>query len=246
MTIDGFVNDPTCRGTCFALMHKSESQAVRYIMAWTDCTRSEAESVVFTLKSSSVYADFLRSVARGMATLHRGEVERQRMQEQLRLKELRKHDLISHFYESKKIDNSVISYLTVISEPQSTESKKKEDTKKKKLYIFDADNHIKEGMSGIDYRDEDDVFIFYATQPGLIVKLKRKNIGEVIPVKSGKQAVDMRILDDLNKILVDKDYESIFVISQDKGFDEPIQKMRCRYKLKKSNLDRIDKFCDEE
>lgn len=236
MTIEGFMNNPGCRGTCFALMQKSESQAVRYIMAWTDCKRSEAESVIGSFKSSSEYAGYLRKVARGNTALHRGEIERQRIQEQCRLQELRMPDPVFTFYRSIRINNSIGSSPTATNTPIP---KKTEDTpKKKKLYIFDADNHINEGMSGIEYKDKDDDVIFYATQPGLIDKLKRKNIGKVISVKSGNQAVDKRILEDMEKRLVNNNYESIFVISQDKGFDKPIQKMRCRYKLKKHNLDR--------
>ena len=85
MTIDAFIADPNKIGTCFATMRKKKSEAVKYIMAWTDCGVSEAVSLIHSFEESSDYANYLGTVSRAEADMLRAEIERRRAEERLRI-----------------------------------------------------------------------------------------------------------------------------------------------------------------
>ena len=229
MTIEEFLNTESKCSTCITVMRKSVSRAIEYIIAWTDCSQDEAESIVSDLKTTQLYKQQMETFRR------------------VKQQEERKRTMTQSSYTLSP--EWLATYRKNFTNPTSETEKKPEINKKeeikKLLYIFDADNHINEGLRGIEHKDERDVFWFYTSQDGMWIKLLKKNLGNVVLVEPGDQAVDNKILKDLDKIIKTDEYDSIFVISHDKGYDEPIQKMRCRYKIKKSNLDRRDIFCED-
>ena len=130
---------------------------------------------------------------------------------------------------------------TVNQKPNSRTQLQK---KPKHLYLIDGDNNFKEATQRLDMADSTDKVQIYVSQRGLFDKLKKRKMPhvEVIYVKPGPQAVDNRILEVLESEIKSEKYEDIFVISRDKGYEDKLQEYRCRYKKKKSKLDRREMF----
>ncbi len=132
-------------------------------------------------------------------------------------------------------------YMPKPTAPKQTVNQK---PKAKHLYLIDGDNNFKKATQRLDMADNADKVQIYVSQKGLFDKLKKRKMPhvEVIYVKPGPQAVDKRILEVLeNEIKKDK-YEAIYIISRDKGYEDKLQEYRCRYKKKKSKLDRRERF----
>lgn len=112
------------------------------------------------------------------------------------------------------------------------------------LYLIDGDNHIYEAIERIDLADEMDDVRIYVSQDGLYNRLinKRHPHVTVIKVKPGEQAVDNQIKSVFGNAVKNGQYDDIFVISNDKGYDKLIQEYRSKYKKKKNHLDRREKF----
>lgn len=112
------------------------------------------------------------------------------------------------------------------------------------LYLIDGDNHIYEAIERIDLADETDDVRIYVSQDGLYNRLinKRHPRVTVIKVKPGEQAVDNQIKSVFGNAVKNGQYDDIFVISNDKGYDKLIQEYRSKYKKKKNHLDRREKF----
>ena len=112
------------------------------------------------------------------------------------------------------------------------------------LYLIDGDNHIYEAIERIDLADETDDVRIYVSQDGLYNRLinKRHPHVTVIKVKPGEQAVDNQIKSVFGNAVKNGQYDDIFVISNDKGYDKLIQEYRSKYKKKKNHLDRREKF----
>ena len=230
MTIDAFIADPNKIGTCFATMRKKKSKAVKYIMAWTDCGVSEAVSLIHSFEESSDYANYLGTVSRAEADMLRAEIERRRAEERLRIQSQSRPEPV---VEQRKVERKLNKPI----------KKSHERTEIKNLYLIDGDNHIYEAIERIGLADDTDIIKIYVSQDGLYDKLLKEKMHhvEVILVPPGDQAVDKRIKSVLGNA-VKQDYSDIFVISNDKGYQEKLQEYRCKYKRKKNSLDLRKKF----
>ncbi len=111
------------------------------------------------------------------------------------------------------------------------------------LYLIDGDNHITEATKRIKLADETDDVRIFVSQDELYKKYTKKNLPHVtvIKVEPGDQAVDNRIKSVLGNAVKD-DYEEVYVISHDKGYDKKIQNYRSKYHKKKDQLDRRELF----
>lgn len=65
---------------------------------------------------------------------------------------------------------------------------------------------------------------------------------KIIKVKPGNQAVDNRIKSVLGNAVKSNAYEEIYVISEDTGYDDLIQKYREMNNLTEDELDRREEF----
>ena len=112
------------------------------------------------------------------------------------------------------------------------------------LYLVDGDNHINSAIKRIKMADETDDVRIFVSQEGLYPKLVKKNNPHVkiIRVKPGNQAVDNRIKSVLGNAVKSNAYEEIYVISEDTGYDDLIQKYREMYNLTEDELDRREEF----
>ena len=90
----------------------------------------------------------------------------------------------------------------------------------KTVILVDGDNHIKEGLDGIDNKPTDLEVKAYFSQAGAKEKFDKTHFGRGISaeiVESGNQAVDKRIMFEANTLLTDKRV-NVVIISQDKDF----------------------------
>ncbi len=94
------------------------------------------------------------------------------------------------------------------------------------LYLVDGDNHIYEGLSGIEHIGKEDIVLVFVTQKGLSNNLKSKYSDKimVIPVKQVKQAVDNAIKSRLGNKAVLGRFSKVVVVSQDNGYKSQIEK----------------------
>lgn len=95
--------------------------------------------------------------------------------------------------------------------------------------LIDGDNHINEGEKGIEKTTKDTKVRAFFSQEGAKKKFDRKykerpNVSSEL-VKPGDQAVDNHIKSEADKLLKYKTQE-ITIISQDKGYDKYIEKMK--------------------
>lgn len=100
---------------------------------------------------------------------------------------------------------------------------------KGRLYLIDGDNHVYEGLSGVMNIRKTDTIIVWCTQPGLEDRIKRKGFAgrlDVRHVNRGDQAVDNQIKGVFGRCVRSGEYESVFIVSHDRGYDELISKYR--------------------
>ena len=123
---------------------------------------------------------------------------------------------------------------------RKTQRKKAETKHGKNLYFVDGDNHVYQDLIGYDKADKSDEIRVYVSQDGLYQKLKSAQLPHVrvYMVNAGDQAVDRRIIKELEDSLQSDKYEKRFIISQDKGYDDYLNRLRCRYQIRKTHLDR--------
>ena len=218
LSLKDFLDDPNHYGKIMTLIRsEKEVDAVRYILAWTNCSDDEAIEAVAQVHNSNLYASFVDSVKK---------IE-------FDIKEKR-----------EKEARLLTTHLCIQKSPSTLKNKA---TKQglKNLYLIDGDNHINEATERIDLADDTDCIKLYFSQKGLYDKWKEKNSPhtEVYFVKSehaGDQAVDNRIKEVLKDQAID--YDEVYVISHDKGYDETIQRLRCQLHRKKDKLDRREIF----
>lgn len=102
------------------------------------------------------------------------------------------------------------------------------------LYLVDGDNHVYEGLDGIDNIGAFDKVLVFVSQEGLrnhLIKRYRDRIS-IVMVKPGDDAVDNRIKGILgNKVKQRKMYQKIYVISHDNGYRHLVEKYRKKYNL---------------
>ena len=137
-------------------------------------------------------------------------------------------------YMSSSSSNSTVCDTKIKSKDEKMESSCGD------CYLVDGDNHVYQAFNGIGLLSEEDEVIVYVTQDGLRDKLQRMygNKINVIPVKSGSQAVDNRIKTYLGNAIKDhRKYEKIHIVSHDKGYREIIKRYRKKYNLKADELD---------
>ena len=117
------------------------------------------------------------------------------------------------------------------------------------LYLVDGDNHVYEGLEGIENLGTVARVIVFFTQEGLcnnLVKRYGKRF-ECIRVKPGNQAVDNRIKEEFgNRVKVRKRHQKIYIISHDNGYKKLIGKYQRRYNLspKILSLRKAIKYCN--
>ncbi len=102
------------------------------------------------------------------------------------------------------------------------------------LYLVDGDNHVYEGLDGLDKIGTFGKVLVFVSQPGLRDNLRRKYGGKIniIMVNPGENAVDNRIKAILgNKVKNRKTYQKIYVISQDKGYKALVERYQRKYGL---------------
>lgn len=101
------------------------------------------------------------------------------------------------------------------------------------LYLVDGDNHVYEGLDGIDDIGAFGKVQVFVSQEGLRDNLLKRYRGiDIIMVTPGENAVDNRIKGILgNRIRQRKSYQKIYVISHDKGYKKLVDKYRIKYNL---------------
>ena len=106
------------------------------------------------------------------------------------------------------------------------------------IFLVDGDNHLAEGLKGIDLLSADDtVLIFYGK--GQSEQSVRKLIGKtqadvqlLESVRSGRNSIDFQIITELGVLIGRGEAEYAYVISQDKGYESAMKALRCRYSEK--------------
>lgn len=117
-----------------------------------------------------------------------------------------------------------------------------------KLYLVDGDNHVYEGLDGIDNIGTFGKVIVFVSQEGLrnnLIKRYGDRIN-IVMVRPGEDAVDNRIKGILgNRIKQRKTYQKIYVISHDNGYRNLVDKYQKKYKLSAGylSLRKAIKYC---
>ena len=103
------------------------------------------------------------------------------------------------------------------------------------IFLVDGDNHLAEGLQGIDLLSADDtVLIFYGKGQPLsrIEKLcqsTQANVQYLESVRSGRNSIDFQIITELGVLVGRGEAEFAYVISQDRGYESAISVLRQRY-----------------
>lgn len=103
------------------------------------------------------------------------------------------------------------------------------------IFLVDGDNHLAEGLQGIDLLSADDtVLIFYGKGQPLsrIEKLCQNTVAHVQyleSVRSGRNSIDFQIITELGVLVGRGEAEFAYVISQDRGYESAISVLRQRY-----------------
>ena len=105
----------------------------------------------------------------------------------------------------------------------------KQENELQETYLLDGDNHINEGVKGIEHTTKDKIVKAFFSQPGAKRRFdkkfaKRPNVSSEL-VEPGDQAVDKRIKKE-TEIITRKKNQKVTIVSQDKGF----QKVQCKKK----------------
>lgn len=112
------------------------------------------------------------------------------------------------------------------------------------MYLVDGDNHVYEGLEGLDRLDQVNKFgrvRIFVTQPELKDKLIKRYGNQpyitVEMVSSGKDAVDNQIKSIFGNMMKNRrSYQKIYIISHDKGYSDLIYKYQKKYKLSSKEL----------
>lgn len=102
------------------------------------------------------------------------------------------------------------------------------------LYLVDGDNHVYEGLEGIDNIETFAKVIVFVSQEGLKDNLVKRYGGkiDIVMVRPEKNAVDNKIKGILgNKVRQRKSYQKIYVISHDNGYKSLVDKYQRKYNL---------------
>lgn len=105
----------------------------------------------------------------------------------------------------------------------------------KMIFLIDGDNHVLEGLTGIDMLSaEDHVLIFHKkgaqlTKVKNMVKDSKANVEYIASAKDGKNSIDFQIISELSIMVGRSDVEFAYIISQDKGYEAPIAFLKKRY-----------------
>lgn len=105
----------------------------------------------------------------------------------------------------------------------------------KAVYIVDGDNHVLNGLNGVESLTENEtVMIFH--QKGLnLNRITQKLRGShadiqfIESVKSGKNSIDFQIVAELGMMAAKKQLDEAYIISCDKGYIPAIQSIKSRY-----------------
>ncbi len=103
------------------------------------------------------------------------------------------------------------------------------------IFLVDGDNHLSEGLQGIDLlTEEDSVFIFYGKGQSLApiqrqCEHTRAQVQYLESVRSGKNSIDFQIITELGVLVGRGEAEFAYVISHDKGYESAIGALRQRY-----------------
>ena len=103
------------------------------------------------------------------------------------------------------------------------------------IFLVDGDNHLSEGLTGIDLLSpEDTVLIFYGRGQSLTPIRRqcqgtRAKVQYLESVRSGKNSIDFQIITELGVLVGRGEAEFAYVISQDKGYESAIGALRQRY-----------------
>ncbi len=104
--------------------------------------------------------------------------------------------------------------------------------------LVDGDNNPFQNLGGVQNIVGDsqyDVRI-YVSREELVSKYKSEVPFSVVFVSPGNQAVDNRINSEVKKIVKEKKYKKIAIISQDNGYLTTIKKLKNRYHLKDDDI----------
>ena len=105
----------------------------------------------------------------------------------------------------------------------------------KMIFLVDGDNHLAEGLKGIDLlSDQDTVLIFYGKgqSEASVKKLCGETDAQVRlleSVRSGRNSIDFQIITELGVLVGRGEAEYAYVISQDKGYESAMSALRRRY-----------------
>ena len=120
----------------------------------------------------------------------------------------------------------------------------------KKVFLIDGDNNINLGLRGIEMLTEDSYVMIFHSKAMEITKFKKKlagcraQIDFIESVRSGKNSLDFQITTELGFLSHNKDLESAFIISCDKGYDAAVDYVKSRYSSKFKELDRKESNFD--
>ncbi len=147
---------------------------------------------------------------------------------------------LNYNFETIKNVNFQNSFLETLKKPVLISSNNPILISRKKTYLIDGDNHIDEGMKGIERQKKTvDIIAFFCVE-GAKIKFDRKykerpNVKTFL-VPKGEQAVDNRIKAYAGRLL-SKGNQDITIVSQDKGYNKYINKNNG----KKNNLIKLAK-----
>ena len=120
----------------------------------------------------------------------------------------------------------------------------------KKVFLIDGDNNINLGLRGVEMLTEDSYVMIFHSKAMEITKFKKKlagcraQIDFIESVRSGKNSLDFQITTELGFLSHNKDLESAFIISCDKGYDAAVDYVKSRYSSKFKELDRKESIFD--
>ena len=107
------------------------------------------------------------------------------------------------------------------------------------LILVDGDNISNAELIQLNYAKNSNVKLFLSKEEQ-IENIKEQVSNDIIKVTPGDQAVDNRIKSELGQMVKNNIYESICIVSHDRGYDELLQQYRSSYGMKKKKLQRVE------
>lgn len=107
------------------------------------------------------------------------------------------------------------------------------------LILVDGDNISNAELIQLNYAKNSNVKLFLSKEEQ-IENIKEQVSNDIIKVTPGDQAVDNRIKSELGQLVKNNIYESICIVSHDRGYDELLQQYRSSYGMKKKKLQRVE------